>query len=162
MAHARFPLRSTLPPVIQNSKYLLTERLRQQNSKFCLPVSTYSAIYAVVRQIPKGRVATYGQVATLANLPGQARLVGYALYRLDARSSEIPWQRVVNAKGEISQSPRRYGADAWQRNLLEAEGIEFSVSGKINLSDYRWRPALPLMVEGAGGLEEAGEEGRDE
>ena len=122
-------------------------------------MSTYSAIYAVVCQIPKGRVATYGQVATLANLPGQARLVGYALYRLDAQSSEVPWQRVVNARGEISQSPRRYGADAWQRNLLEAEGVKFSDSGKINLSDYRWQPTLPLTFEE---VEESGRRGNGE
>jgi methylated-DNA-protein-cysteine methyltransferase-like protein len=65
-------------------------------------VSTYDQIYAVVRQIPEGQVATYGQVAELAGLGGKARLVGYALYRVDMRSSDIPWHRVINAKGEIS------------------------------------------------------------
>ena len=63
---------------------------------------TYDQIYAVVRQIPEGQVATYGQVAELAGLGGKARLVGYALYRVDMRSSDIPWHRVINAKGEIS------------------------------------------------------------
>ncbi len=65
-------------------------------------MSTYDQIYAVVRQIPEGQVATYGQVAELAGLGGKARLVGYALYRVDMRSSDIPWHRVINAKGEIS------------------------------------------------------------
>jgi methylated-DNA-protein-cysteine methyltransferase-like protein len=77
-------------------------------------MSSYPTIYAVVCQIPYGQVATYGQVADLANLPGRARLVGYALYRVPA-DSEIPWHRVINAKGEISESPVRYGSDYLQR-----------------------------------------------
>lgn len=100
---------------------------------------TYEAIYAIVRQIPPGKVATYGQVAQLANLPGQARLVGYALYRVGAES-DVPWQRVINAKGEISESPFRNGTDYLQRSLLEQEGILFNAAGKINLRDYRWQP----------------------
>jgi len=71
-------------------------------------LSSYDQIYAIVRQIPCGQVATYGQVAELANLPGQARLVGYALFRVP--SDEIPWHRVINAKGEVSQSPWRWAA----------------------------------------------------
>ncbi|NET39949.1 MAG: methyltransferase [Cyanothece sp. SIO1E1] len=107
-------------------------------------MSTYDAIYKVVRQIPFGQVATYGQVAELANLIGQARLVGYALYRVDQNSSDIPWHRVINAKGEISESPFRYGGDYRQRSLLEQEGIKFSPEGKVSLRDYLWRPTLPL------------------
>jgi methylated-DNA-protein-cysteine methyltransferase-like protein len=104
------------------------------------PVSSYDAIYKVVQQIPEGRVATYGQVAELANLAGQARLVGYALYRVDMRSLDIPWHRVINAKGEVSESPLRYGTDYLQRSLLEQEGIKFSAEGKINLRQYQWHP----------------------
>lgn len=104
---------------------------------------SYDAIYKVVRLIPKGQVATYGQIADLADLPGQARLVGYALYRVDMQLS-IPWHRVINAKGEVSESPLRYGTDYLQRSLLEQEGIQFSPEGKINLYQYRWRPELPL------------------
>jgi len=103
-------------------------------------MSSYDAIYAVVRRIPRGRVATYGQVAELANLPGQARLVGYALYRVDMDLADVPWQRVVNAKGEISHSIFRNGSDYAQRSLLEAEGIQFNANGKISLTDYRWQP----------------------
>lgn len=102
-------------------------------------MSTYEAIYAVVRQIPYGQVATYGQVAELAQLPGQARLVGYALYRVEP-AAEIPWHRVINAKGEVSQSPFRYGSDDLQRSLLEQEGIQFDQRGRISLSQYRWHP----------------------
>lgn len=109
-------------------------------------MSTYDAIYAVVRLIPPGQVATYGQVADLANLPGQARLVGYALYRVDMQLSEIPWHRVINAKGEVSESPLRYGTDYLQRSLLEQEGIEFSPEGKVSLRTYRWRPAIPFEL----------------
>ncbi|MBL1175913.1 MGMT family protein [Pantanalinema sp. GBBB05] len=101
-------------------------------------MSAYEIIYHVVCQIPPGRVATYGQVAELANLPGQARLVGYALYRV-APEAEIPWHRVVNAKGEISQSPQRYGSDHLQRSLLEQEGIQFNAQGRVALQQYLWR-----------------------
>ena len=104
------------------------------------PSNTYDRIYDIVRQIPSGRVATYGQVADLANLARKARLVGYALYRVDMQNMDIPWHRVVNAKGEISLSPLRYGTDYLQRSLLEAEGIVFNASGKINLRAYLWHP----------------------
>ena len=69
------------------------------------------AIYAVIRRIPKGWVATYGQVAAMAGLPRRARLVGYVLQHLDP-TTRIPWHRVVNAKGEISYSLSRNGGDA--------------------------------------------------
>ncbi len=107
---------------------------------------TYDQIYAVVRQIPEGQVATYGQVAELAGLGGKARLVGYALYRVDMRSSDIPWHRVINAKGKISHSPLRRGTDYQQRSLLEQEGIEFTSEGKINLHTYLWRPSVSLRL----------------
>lgn len=104
-------------------------------------MSSYDAIYQVVRQIPYGQVATYGQVADLAHLPGRARFVGYALYRV-APDADIPWHRVINAKGEISESPVRFGSDHLQRVLLEEEGVKFSASGKINLRDYRWKAEI--------------------
>lgn len=103
-------------------------------------LSTYEAIYQVVRLIPTGKVATYGQIADLAGLSGQARLVGYALYRVDMEHSDIPWQRVINAKGEVSHSPFRRGSDYAQRSLLEAEGIQFNAHDKIDLHQYLWRP----------------------
>ncbi|MBE9042566.1 MGMT family protein [Oscillatoriales cyanobacterium LEGE 11467] len=114
-------------------------------------MSVYEQIYAIVCQIPPGKVATYGQVATLANLPGRARLVGYALYRVDSMADDIPWHRVVNAKGEISHSPQRRGTDYLQRSLLEAEGIEFGDRDNINLRQYLWQPLASGDFGEAGG-----------
>src|SRR5439155_16723223 len=96
----------------------------------------YQRIFAVVRRIPRGRVASYGQVADLAGLDGQARQVGYALHALTDES--VPWHRVVNARGEISE---RSSGDSHelQRHLLEAEGVEFDVTGRIALEQYLWR-----------------------
>ncbi len=95
-------------------------------------------IYRVVRRIPRGRVATYGQVAQLAGLAGHARQVGYALAALP-HGSAVPWQRVINARGEIS--PRaRPGAGEMQRILLEDEGVGFDAAGRVALERYRWRP----------------------
>lgn len=100
-------------------------------------------IYAVVARIPRGRVATYGQVAALAGAPRHARQVGYALHDLPT-GSDLPWQRVINARGEVS--PRSEpGWEGFQRRLLEAEGIEFR-DGRIDLRRYRWEP------DGAAGL----------
>jgi methylated-DNA-protein-cysteine methyltransferase-like protein len=98
---------------------------------------TYDRIYAIVRQIPAGKVATYGDVARLAGLPGQARQVGYALHALPPHST-VPWHRVINAKGGISTGRDRAGADLEQRIRLEAEGIEFNASGRTSLKLFRW------------------------
>lgn len=98
----------------------------------------YARIHAVVRRIPRGRVANYGQVAIVAGLPGHARQVGYALHAVGPED-DVPWQRVVNAKGEVS--PRRMpGWDAVQRVLLEREGVVFDARGRIDLARYGWRP----------------------
>ena len=106
-------------------------------------MSAYHRIYAIVQQIPYGRVATYGQIAELAELPRRARLVGYALFRV-APETTVPWHRVINAKGEISMSPLREGNDYLQRSLLEAEGVQFNHNGKVNLRQYLWQPDLVL------------------
>jgi methylated-DNA-protein-cysteine methyltransferase-like protein len=105
-----------------------------------MPSPLYETIYSVVKQIPPGRVATYGQVARWAGCPGYARQVGYALFRLPPQTRDIPWQRVVNAKGEISMSPLRLGSDDWQRSLLAAEGIQFDAHNRINLKAFGWDP----------------------
>ncbi len=98
--------------------------------------SLYQRIYRVVRRIPRGKVATYGQVARLAGLPNQARLVGYALHALS--QDDIPWQRVLNARGEVS--PRGVdGPDELQRELLEDEGVEFDLRGRVNLVRCAWK-----------------------
>lgn len=98
----------------------------------------YVSIHAVVSSIPEGRVATYGQVAALAGFPGQARQVGYALHALP-RGTEVPWHRVINSLGYVS--PRAEGGwEAYQRHLLEEEGVEFDARGRVDLSVYRWEP----------------------
>ena len=101
--------------------------------------STYSRIYAVVRRIPRGRVATYGQVAELARLPGHARQVGYALHALPGGTA-VPWHRVLNARGALSLR-REPGAELTQRLLLEREGVRFDARGRVNLTKVRWRAA---------------------
>ncbi len=100
--------------------------------------SVYACIYAVVRRIPRGRVASYGQVAELAGLPGGARQVGYALHALGPAST-LPWQRVVNARGSVS--PRSLpGWERVQREYLEDEGVVFSPNGRIDFERHGWKP----------------------
>src|SRR3954469_13952350 len=93
---------------------------------------SHDRIYKVVSRIPRGRVATYGQIARLAGLRGQARLVGYAMHALPA-GTRVPWQRVVNAQGAISVPGD--GAKR-QRKLLEAERVRFDERGRIDLDRY--------------------------
>ena len=95
------------------------------------------AIYRIVARIPPGRVATYGQVATLAGYPGKARQVGYALAGLP-EELELPWHRVINAQGKVS--PRTHSRwHEFQYALLEQEGIVFQ-DNRLDLRRYRWRP----------------------
>jgi methylated-DNA-protein-cysteine methyltransferase-like protein len=98
---------------------------------------TYRRIYSVVRRIPRGRVASYGDVARRAGLAGRARQVGYAMHALPS-GTRIPWHRVVNAKGEISRRSRG-GGELTQRILLEREGVRFNARGRIDASRFAWR-----------------------
>ena len=99
--------------------------------------SNYDKIYAVVRRIPAGTVATYGQVARIAGLPGHARQVGYALHAL-GDGTDVPWQRVISAKGEVSPRAEPDWA-LYQRQLLEEEGVVFDEGGRVDLSEVRWQ-----------------------
>lgn len=96
----------------------------------------YAAIYRVVREIPRGRVATYGQIALLCGLTGRARQVGYALHALPP-GSPVPWQRVLNARGELSLAD---AAGERQRLILTGEGVEFDERGRVDLRRFQWRP----------------------
>lgn len=100
-------------------------------------LSIRQRIYRIVRRIPRGRVATYGQIAKLAGIAGHARQVGYALHSLPVGSA-IPWHRVINAWGAISLPPGSH-VHLLQRSLLEAEGVEFDARGTVNLSRFGWR-----------------------
>jgi methylated-DNA-protein-cysteine methyltransferase-like protein len=98
--------------------------------------SVHQRVYDIVRLIPKGKVATYGQIA---HLTGNCtpRMVGYALAAL--KEDNIPWQRVINSQGRTS--PRSGGSgEILQQKILESEGIEFNPSGKTNLSEFGWKP----------------------
>jgi methylated-DNA-protein-cysteine methyltransferase related protein len=99
---------------------------------------SYRRIYAVVRRIPRGRIATYGQVAALAGLGGHARQVGYALHALSA-GDRLPWHRVLNAEGRVSARSEP-GGDRVQRALLEREGVRFDPRGRADLECFGWRP----------------------
>jgi methylated-DNA-protein-cysteine methyltransferase-like protein len=94
----------------------------------------YQRIWSVVRRVPPGRVSTYGTIAKLAGCG--ARQVGYALSALPD-GSDVPWQRIVNSQGRISLRSDS-GNDEYQRVLLESEGVEFSMDGRINLARFGW------------------------
>ena len=100
--------------------------------------SGWEPVYRVVRRIPAGRVASYGQVAALAAMPRAARHVGYALAALPAESG-VPWHRVVNAQGAISDREPR-AIVGLQRARLEAEGVSFGSAGRIDLARFGWQP----------------------
>jgi methylated-DNA-protein-cysteine methyltransferase-like protein len=101
------------------------------------PRNSYTRIYAAVRRIPPGRVATYGEIATRVGLPGQARVVGYALSAL-AGSTSVPWHRVINAQGRVSARGDGAGSSVTQRLLLEREGVRFDAGGRTSLEQYGW------------------------
>ena len=103
-------------------------------------MSGWSPVYRVVKRIPEGRVSTYGQVAALAGMPRAARQVGYALNALSG-DEDVPWHRVINAKGEISARGEHEYADL-QRSLLEAEGVDFDRRGRTDLETYGWKPRV--------------------
>lgn len=97
---------------------------------------SYRRIWNTVCRIPRGKVATYGQVALLSGFPRQGRLAGYALHNLP-HSAEVPWYRVINARGRIS-FPNGSPASHKQRMLLEREGVIFD-NDSVDLRRYRWK-----------------------
>ena len=98
----------------------------------------FERVWGLVREVPHGRVVTYGQVAVVLGAPSAARAVGYALRALP-HDTDTPWWRVINAKGGISLRGRGYGADL-QRELLEGEGVVFDAADTVDLRVYRWWP----------------------
>jgi methylated-DNA-protein-cysteine methyltransferase-like protein len=107
------------------------------SAKLDLRRAEYQRIYATVDSIPPGRVATYGQVAMEAGLPGRARMVGFALRALPT-ASELPWHRVVNAAGGIS--PRSGGGARAQAIRLAREGVVLRRGRSIDLRRFGWVP----------------------
>ena len=102
--------------------------------------SSYERIYVVVRKIPRGRVTTYGTVARLAGLGGQARLVGYALSAL-RDATGVPWHRVINAQGRLSLERAASSAGLTQIMRLEREGVRVDAAGRVSLAKFGWRIA---------------------
>lgn len=101
--------------------------------------SSHERIYTTIRRIPKGKVASYGQVAREAGLPRHARMVGYALHRLP-NSSTVPWHRVVNAKGELSLVRAGRASGIEQRLRLVREGVPVNAAFRVSLARFGWRP----------------------
>ena len=93
-------------------------------------------IFAVIHQIPYGKVTTYGDIARFSGFPGYARHVGKALGNLP-EGSQLPWFRVINSKGEISLKGEDFER---QKRHLEVEGVEVSETGKVKLRKYKWQP----------------------
>ncbi len=93
-------------------------------------------ILMVVKQIPKGKVATYGQVARIAGIPNNSRQVGSVLKSLPEESG-VPWYRVVNSRGEISQRGDE-NSQEFQRVALESEKIQFDDRGRVSLNEFGW------------------------
>ena len=98
--------------------------------------SLYQKIHQIISLIPSGKVATYGQIADLVGRC-TARMVGYATSAIP-QDSDIPWQRVINYKGGISQR-RSVSGGLLQKKLLEEEGIVFNQYGRTDLDHYRWK-----------------------
>ncbi len=105
-----------------------------------LPPEFPKRVLEVVRRVPKGRLATYGQVALLAGFPGRARQVGMVLKGLP-EGNTVPWHRIVNAQGHIPTQGRPWGALEQARRLI-AEGIPVDAEGKLPLRSHRWVPKL--------------------
>ena len=96
----------------------------------------YPRIYAIIRRIPRGRVATYGQIAAIEG-SSTARMVGYALAALSASNRAVPWQRVLNRTGALSER-RGGGGTSRQRRALEAEGVLFDANGRVDFDTFGW------------------------
>ncbi len=111
----------------------------------------YDLIYAIVRQVPRGKVASYGQIARIAGRCS-AQMVGFALAALkDSDEQTVPWQRVINAQGRIS--PHGFGMGTQvQRILLEEEGVSFDLEGNIDLLQFGWDGILAYPVRRRGDL----------
>jgi methylated-DNA-protein-cysteine methyltransferase-like protein len=130
-------LERLLRAVLRASRQLATRQAAAPRARRASPrAETFERIYRVVRRIPRGRVATYGQVAALAGFPSQPRLAGYALHALP-HDTDVPWHRVVNAAGRLSL-PKQDGHYDLQRALLVGEKVAF-VGDRIDLARHQWR-----------------------
>ena len=111
-----------------------------------MAIGFFKRVYRLVRQVPPGKVTSYGAIARMLGHPRAARTVGWALHSLppsvfpsggDERGSDVPWHRVINSRGRVSTSCQEHSADL-QQALLEAEGIEFDESGTVDWDRFGW------------------------
>jgi len=110
-------------------------------------LTAFRAVWAWVRRIPRGRVMTYGQIANLVEDRLSPRAVGWAMHGCPKR---VPWHRVVNASGACSTERRPDLPGGLQQALLEAEGVRFSGTGRLDLTRYRFVPKTARALPGAG------------
>ncbi len=109
--------------------------------------SFFDQVYAVVRQIPPGQVASYGQVAALLGHPRAARTVGWALAALrEGDGPDVPWQRVINSQGRVSIRNMEHAPEE-QQLLLEAEGVAFNAHGYIDWQRFGWAGLSAVELE---------------
>jgi methylated-DNA-protein-cysteine methyltransferase related protein len=112
--------------------------LRSAYGEIAMEPSFFERVYLIVQQIPRGKVASYGQIAALLGYPQAARTVGWALNALTSeRAAQVPWQRVINSAGRISISRADLSADI-QRALLEDEGVEFDEREHVDMRRFGW------------------------
>jgi methylated-DNA-protein-cysteine methyltransferase-like protein len=101
-------------------------------------------VYDIVRQIPRGRVMTYGQIAEILGEGYTARTVGYVMH--GANAENVPWQRVINAQGKCSTAKMTLPINL-QQSILESEGVTFDSKGKCDLGSALWSPATAQLDE---------------
>jgi methylated-DNA-protein-cysteine methyltransferase-like protein len=102
------------------------------------PSDAHSRFIAMLQAVPRGRVATYGQIARLAGFPAHARQVVWALHS-SSKKHKLPWHRVINSQGRIGLPGER--ARARQKALLSREGVEVDAYGKVDLARFGWKPS---------------------
>lgn len=100
-------------------------------------------VLKIIQKIPRSKILTYGQVATIAGSPRASRIVGGILFR-QGPDSDLPWQRVINSQGKISTY--RVGSGERQRTLLEREGIQFRRDGSIDMKKHQWWPTVKQVA----------------
>jgi methylated-DNA-protein-cysteine methyltransferase related protein len=134
-------MKTTKPKLVDSAALRGEKAAAPSKNKNATAKLNHDDVYALVKTIPKGKVATYGQIAALLNMPRHARHVGNALSALPA-NKKVPWHRVVNSEGRVSLRLAHWdsGSDTLQRILLEAEGVMFDDSGKIDLKIFAWTP----------------------
>ncbi len=130
--------RATATPRASSSGAGKAGAIRSRRSRHALVPEFHRLVYRLVRKVPRGKVVTYGQVAAILGQPRAARAVGQALRMLPSGLLKVvPWQRVINAAGRVSIRGDVYRPDL-QRELLEAEGVRFARTGKVDLKRARW------------------------